>query len=514
MNIPGKNLVLASLTFSLALASPHALALQDTGSEDKESQDNGSPEAEVPTTLTLTIVEEGTLKPIPGATVDRAYERLYPTWDAFESFGSATANEEGVVTIVGNSRTWFIVRAEGFGVQGQLKPTDGMQIELTPEVPITVEVVDFLGQPVPLTYLGVCVGCGHTSDVISATTGPDGRALIRGAAPGEGIVDLYHVHPNLIRDRYQSVPFDSMDKNGLAQIRINPGTLLSGQVLFADGSPAAGIGVGWPRIHRGPWTTTDEQGRFTLFGLPTRPDYLAVKSKGNSPLAFIDGSRAGCSRTITLRGHPFDDPNDPKIWVGNFEKPPESSVSVTARFANGKAAPGVPVEIWDPKTGACFRHLTDELGVATLSAPVGTSYRVEAGGPESPFPTQGLGQVRLDEGIDDISIDVLVPEPRVVSLRLLGIRRQDDVELTRANGSRMRIAKEVVDGLEASDAGHAVTVDGVTLPAGPWAITVNQRRPGRSISYFGVRFPSTTKDLGDTIELDFRASGDRELPGD
>ncbi len=452
--------------------------------------------------ISLTVLDARTNAPVRAAMVQRVHEALFPTWGTYEPTGIATSDDAGRVSMAASGGAWWIIKADGFAVRGVLSPRDGQTVELKPEVPITIEIVDFTGTPMPLVHLGVCVGCGHTPDVISATTGPDGRATIRGAGPNGGIVDLYPVHPDLLRDDYGGIPFDEMDEAGVATVRVLPGSKLEGRVLFPDGSPAVGVGVGLPKRHRGPWTRTNEDGDFTLFGLPTHPDYLEVRSATNEILGYFAGSRQGCRRTLTIHGPTRGTSRELDLESTRFEERPTGHVLVTAQLADGRAAVGVPVEAWDPDTGWCVRGLTDAEGQVSLLVHANRDLRVEAGGPESAYPTFDLGRIRIDEAGSSESIGVEFPAPRKVSIRLLGLEKYDSIHLVRADGSRLLLAEDAIDGLEPGRDDHEVTVDGVTLPVGRWAVACVHS--DRRNNYRGLQLPSSTRDLGDRVEVDFR----------
>lgn len=480
---------------SILASAPH----QDPAQADDTPAAN-------PGQVVLTIVEAGTGAPIPGAAVYEVLEASFPRWGRFDHERSAVTDVRGQAMFEDTDGGWFVVQADGFGVRGELVRTPLGSIDLTPETPITVEVIDYLGRPVPLAHLGVCVGCGHTPDVVSATTGPDGRATLRGVSPNAGIVDLYVVHPDLASDTYDEVPFDAVGEDGVARIHLDPGSKLEGQVRYPDGSPAAGVGVGVSHVHRGPWTTTDERGHFTLFGLHPRPGDLWVKDPSGKMLASFEGSRAGCWRVLTVPRSQPDSGGDYAPESLQRDGRPKGTITVQAAVRGGSHREDVLVEAWDPRTGWCARARTDPECAATFAVPAGVHLRVEVGGRGTPFEAHDLGAHRLEDGAA-LTLRAELPAPRVETIRLLGVRANSTIAIRTADGKRIALAEDAIEALEPGGAGHAVAIEGVILPTGPWSIAMEQPYGSSSIS--GPMYPTSLRHTADGIEVDFRRA-----PGD
>ncbi len=463
-------------------------------------QAEGTPAADLGP-LVLTVVEAGTGAPIPDAQVYEVIEAPLPRWGRFEHARNAFTDERGQVSFEGTKGGWFVVKAPGFGVRGELVGSPLRPIGLTREVPITVEVLDYLGRPIPLAHLGVAVGCGHTPDVLSTTTGPDGRATLRGVSPNDGIVDLYIVHPDLARNYYEEVPFELVREDGVARVYTEPGSKLEGQVLYPDGSPAVGLGVGIQQVHRGPWTTTDERGHFILFGMQPKPRDLWVQDPHGKMLAVFANSRAGCWRVLTISRSQPESKADYEPESLKVEGRAKGMITVQVAIRGGSPQEDVQVEVWNPQTGWCDRGRTDSDGEAILAVPAGSDIRVEVGGLGTPFEAQGLGLHRLEDGAA-LTLRAELPEPRVATLRLLGVRAKGSVAIHAADGAELALAGNAIAALEPNEAGHTVVVEDVTLPTGPW--TVAMRPPSRSIATSEPVFPRSQRNTEDGIEFDFR----------
>ncbi len=129
------------------------------------------------------------------------------------------------------------------------------------DVPVLVR--DWRGQAVPGARIGFCGGCGHSPDLINATCGPDGVAILRGIDPHNGVRDVYVQHPGL------SLGYDSVDWSPGSPpwvLRCSYSPAVSGKVVDMKGNPVGGAYVSAREVHRGPGTRTAADGTFTLHG--------------------------------------------------------------------------------------------------------------------------------------------------------------------------------------------------------------------------------------------------------
>jgi hypothetical protein len=200
------------------------------------------------------VVNAATGEPVVGAEVLGVREVEIPVFGVTWSEARDVTDAEGWATLPPVTEKqeyqWLIVRAEGYGVAGQMDVprSDGWVVEpvaLHPEVLAGVRVVDYLGRPVEGLHLGLCVGCGHTPDVASAVTDANGRATLPGVGREiDGIADVYPVGDGVLTD-YLHVDWDAA-RAGVYETIAEPGGTLEGRLLRADGTPAVGYGVGSP----------------------------------------------------------------------------------------------------------------------------------------------------------------------------------------------------------------------------------------------------------------------------
>jgi len=238
--------------------------------------------AGVPIAPNLRVVDAETGQPVSGAEVFGVHEDTAPLSGELWYRASATTDDDGWAGLAPASDereySWRIVRAKGYATSGSTSvPRAGGEpevVELHRAGEARLRVVDFLGRPVPNLKLGLCVGCGHTPDVAVAVTDEDGRATFACVGTrGRGIADVYPVGEGVQMD-YLGVHWNAALDGGYEAVAF-PGATLRGKLLLANGSPAVGYAVGAPARHRGPWTRTDDEGRFRLEGLLPRAYALA-----------------------------------------------------------------------------------------------------------------------------------------------------------------------------------------------------------------------------------------------
>lgn len=400
-----------------------------------------------PTSIEVTVTDATTGRPIQNAELFLVEEAPAPTFGLFAPPRAVRTDAGGHATVpVADERHPVLVaRAEGYGVLGEFFRVGPLEVELYPEAPLTVEVIDFMGRPVPDAHLGVAVGCGHTPDVLARRTDAKGRATFTGVAPQVDILDLYPVHASLVRDDYDRLPYDyALD--GVGRVVVGPGTVLRGQVIDAEGAPVAGVFVGSPLRHRGPWAETDAEGRFALFGISPRPGDVQVVDADGEHIQSFGPSRAGVERVLRL---------------GEDAMPDEAeSARLAVRLQDTARAAGVPVTVWNVATGAAERGRLDGDGKADFVLAPG-DYGVEIGGLGAPFAPEA-GVVSLEAG-SPLLYAVSEPGPKARALRVRGATPEDELVLWTADG-----AQRVLDA--GAWIGDAYVMEGFVAPCGDWSV--------------------------------------------
>ncbi len=196
--------------------------------------------------------------------------------DGWVRIGKA-ALEAKVVEAFGEP-SWVYAEAAGFAPEAHMNeftsercPGGDVDWPLSPATTTRVRLVDPLDRPVAGALVGLFLGCGHTPDARQATTGADGVATLEGTQVGRGAGYLWTVAEGR-RDPtgYQSEP-GSAPWEPLKVVSLDWAMTVEGTVLTHDGQPVAGVAIGRPTVHRGPWTHTDAQGRFRLVGSEANP---------------------------------------------------------------------------------------------------------------------------------------------------------------------------------------------------------------------------------------------------
>ena len=112
----------------------------------------------------VVVLDDTTGAPISSARTLALNERLAPLWGETWRAAEAPTNTAGIALLPAAKEPgeydWIMVQAVGYGTAGTSgKGTEGtVEFRLKPETPITIEVVDFLGRPLPLAHLGVAFG--------------------------------------------------------------------------------------------------------------------------------------------------------------------------------------------------------------------------------------------------------------------------------------------------------------------------------------------------------------------
>ena len=420
------------------------------------------------------VVDAATGQPVAGAEVLGVREAEVPVHGVTWSEARDVTDAEGWATLpevtAKQEYQWLIVRAEGYGIAGQMDvPKSGgwvvEPVTLYPEVPASVRVVDYLGRPLEGLHLGLCVGCGHTPDVASTVTDSDGRATLPGVGLEiDGIADVYPVGNGVLTD-YLHVDWDAA-RAGVYETVAEPGGTLEGRLLRADGTPAVGYGVGVPERHRGPWTVTDDEGRFRCQGLKPRfASYLQVKAPSGETIAGFEGSRIGVERTLRL----------PAEFWGDTEPERDAELALSVYLerkpgSNGASIwpLGVPVLATHLATGWCAQFHVALAEETVLELPAGL-YRLEVGGGASPYPLERLEGIELSPELKTPEIELEIPRPGLVRLEIDGVSEGSKLEMVCADGQVRKLKLDRVERAPGAARGLGV-VERVALPAEPFGL--------------------------------------------
>jgi hypothetical protein len=271
-----------------------------------------------------------------------------------------------------------VVSASGFAGAHAFGLAHGAQVTLPRGRDLVFEVRDGLDRPIPGALLGHRHYCGHTPDLRQARADEQGHGVLPFA--------LNLADPSgwlwPLADGVASRDFDVKDwSDGRVVIRPEPGIVVEGRVLAADGTPKSGALVGATDFHRGPWTTTDAVGRFRLAGVQ-RGDELQVDPD--------DATYLGPDSVSV----PVPPPGVPLVVrlgrAGPVNAPPVRNVVVRPLDPAGRPVPMAWLELWSPEVGWGDPHRTRSEGTAdgelTVELPEG-HYAYELDGWNGGFGT-------------------------------------------------------------------------------------------------------------------------------
>jgi hypothetical protein len=259
------------------------------------------------------LVDARTGRAVAGAEVFAVEEASAPVAAKFWFTHRVLSDGDGFVRVPQRTKeqpwSWLIVRAPGFGPAGLMSPD--LVWPLSPGVDVEIAVRDWLDRPVPKAGLGLCVGCGHTPDVANAVTDAAGIARFPCIDPHNPIADFYPEHPHLSIEDYDGVWWWPGDPP--AFVRAPSGAPRRGRVYDEHGNPAAGVFVGVPDKHRGPWTATAADGTFQLDGVRGEWDLYVragarefIFERTSHPDAELRIPAANGDRTQVIQSPPRD----------------------------------------------------------------------------------------------------------------------------------------------------------------------------------------------------------------
>lgn len=224
------------------------------------------------------VVDAVTGKPIAGAELTLIEERRTPLPRAMWSRRAATSDQDGWVRVrsddIKGGFQMLLLRAKGYGASAVTGTVPSLVWALSPALDVPIELRDWQERPVGNTRVGLCLGAGNTPDVVDATTGADGKAVLSGIDPNNPVADVYPSGPELSLTDYGRLDWAPGDHPVV--VNVARGYRVEGVLLDKDGKPFAGAFVGAPQVSRGPWAKTDADGKFSLDGAVLDPDLLVL----------------------------------------------------------------------------------------------------------------------------------------------------------------------------------------------------------------------------------------------
>ncbi len=263
--------------------------------------------------LVSRLVDDLTGEPIAGAEVFLVTESETPIAGEFWFDASATSDADGFVRIArpARPRGWDLVVMR-HPVRGTVATTyAGPVWRIGRTFAVPVRVLDWLGKPAPGAVVGLCGGCGHTPDIVTATADNEGVALMIGIDPRQDICDLYVQKPGL-HFFYDSVRWRPGDPP--MDVRCAQSVVQTGKVVDHLGKPIGGAFVGGGSRHRGPWARTAADGSFAVVGAEQGECPHTVVLPGGHKFSVDSASRYPVTITIP-------DPSDPEAYEAAIDVP-------------------------------------------------------------------------------------------------------------------------------------------------------------------------------------------------
>lgn len=317
---------------------------------------------------------------------------------------SATTDEQGVARIDiegrlaprGDAPVVLSLRAEGWvprevQIPG-FRPGIGQRVtaKLEPSGVVTGRVVDGRGAPIEDAFVYLLrsnvTGFSHERLTFGARTDAEGSYRIEPAPGGTfdvGVRAKGYV-PQLAKD-LEVVPRQTVEGPAFA---LEPGGTISGRVVTPTGEPVADARVrvyaapeladfhfyGRDAIGRtGGIDTTDEEGRFSVDGLPSIPFVVDTEKLG---CRAIDAKRSDVTvgaddvRLVLERGVPIS----VRVMDAKTGRPVPEFRIVISEY--GGSAEGDPTARTTP-TSVDDRRIVSPMGVATITLRPGLRYRLE-----------------------------------------------------------------------------------------------------------------------------------------
>jgi hypothetical protein len=225
--------------------------------------------------LCYRIVDEFTSAPIAGAELFLVAESKTPIggefWSTRQSKSDANGNLRVRTDDIDGKWHHLVLRAAGHAVSSRCNPGE-LIWRVAPPQNAPVQLRNWRGDPAVLAMVGICGGCGHCPDLATATSGPDGIALLRDIDPHNEIADLY-VQGDGLGIAYRSLQWRPGDPPFLLDCGWSEP--MTGKLLDHNGKPIAAVFIGSHEIHRGPWARTGADGIFRVLGASGNEDLIA-----------------------------------------------------------------------------------------------------------------------------------------------------------------------------------------------------------------------------------------------
>ncbi|MBL8896957.1 MAG: hypothetical protein JNM84_04995 [Planctomycetes bacterium] len=208
------------------------------------------------------VVDARTKAPIPAAELHLIVGSMTQLMGEFRSWRRSLADTDGFARLPFEHSYKVLVRAPGYAPWVDRYVNE--VTELAPSETLPVVVRDWMDRPVSGALVSFCAGGGGSPDLTSARTDDRGLALLEGVSIYTRIRDLYVSHPDLWIAYEEG--FHWVRGEAPYELRVPPGDSVSGVLCDPLGKPLGDAYVGLGLVHRGPWTRTNADGSFHLFG--------------------------------------------------------------------------------------------------------------------------------------------------------------------------------------------------------------------------------------------------------
>lgn len=295
--------------------------------------------------LCYRVVDDASGAPIADAELFLVPEKKAPLAGVFWSTRRAVSDADGFVRVrvddIEGQWDIQVLRAPGRAVSSRSSPRGEpiWRVAAAQDVPVLVR--DWRGNPVAGARIGFCGSCGHGPDLVNATSGADGIAILRGIDPHNDIADLY-CQARGLELGYMSVEWRPGDAP--YELVCEYSTPLTGKLLDSAGDPIAGAFVGVPDVHRGPWAETRADGTFEVLGAPEGSWLMARVGERE---IWFSGS---ASQPAVLRA-PAADAADPHAGLVDDPAPESAEEIATTSIEVRSAEPDQEIWAVGPRVG-------------------------------------------------------------------------------------------------------------------------------------------------------------------
>jgi hypothetical protein len=220
------------------------------------------------------VRDKRTGRPIEGARLTAHPEQELRAGGWAPERARATTDEFGLawIPVFHEERDYhWAVDAEGYAPTEEYGAWLSEVVELEPGVDRYGRILDVYGRPAEGVQIEYKVGCAHSPALRRTTTDKQGCFTLRCIGDG-GDVPL---EGRAIRAEYWRAIELSTAGEPVAEFFALPARTVAGQILDADGRPAAHARIHAYTTWRGPTTTADADGRFALHGA-ARDEMLGI----------------------------------------------------------------------------------------------------------------------------------------------------------------------------------------------------------------------------------------------